>query len=52
LNRKVEESNLQKFLSDTVTLLSVINDRLAKEPHIVMARTEETTIPLQTRNEM
>lgn len=51
-DRKVDESNKDKFLSDSVTLLSVINNRLAKEPLVVMAMTEDTEAPLQHRWEM
>ncbi len=52
LNRKVEESNKDAFLSDSVTLLTVIKDRMAKEPRVVMAMQEDTQPPLPTRWEM
>lgn len=52
LDRKVEESNKDAFLSDSVTLLTVIKDRLAKEPRVVMAMQEDTQPPLPTRWEM
>jgi hypothetical protein len=52
LNRKVSESNKDAFLSDSVTLLAVIRDRLANEPRVVMAMKEDTEAPLHTRWEM
>ncbi len=52
LNRKVSESNKDAFLSDSVTLLAVIKDRLANEPRVVMAMKEDTEAPLHTRWEM
>ena len=51
-DRKVEESNKDDFLSDSVTLLSVINSRLVNEPRVVMAMREDTEAPLQHRWEM
>jgi hypothetical protein len=51
-DRKVEESNKDKFLSDSVTLLAVINERLANEPRVVMAMKEDTEPPLPSRWEM
>ncbi len=52
LNRKVEEGNKDDFLSDSVTLLAVIKNRLMNEPRVVMAMKEDTEPPLQTRWEM
>jgi len=52
LVRKVEESNKNAFLSDSVTLLAIIKDRLATEPRVVMAMQEDTEPPLPTRWEM
>ncbi len=52
LDRKVEESNKDAFLSDSVTLLTVIKDRLTTEPRVVMAMKEDTEIPLPSRWEM
>jgi hypothetical protein len=52
LDRKVEESNKDAFLSDSVTLLTVIKDHLVKEPRVVMAMQEDTQPPLPTRWEM
>jgi hypothetical protein len=51
-DRKVDESNKDEFLSDSITLLSVINNRVANEPHVVMAMKEDTEAPLQHRWEM
>lgn len=51
-DRKVDESNKDAFLSDSVTLLAVINHRLANEPRVVMAMKEDTEAPLQHRWEM
>jgi len=51
-DRKVDESNKDAFLSDSVTLLAVINHHLAKEPRVVMAMKEDTEAPLQHRWEM
>ena len=52
LNRKVEEGNKDDFLSDSITLLAIIKDRLANEPRVVMAMKEDSEPPLQTRWEM
>ena len=52
LKRKVDESNKDKFLSDSVTLLAVIKDRLAQEPRVIMAMKEDTEAPLPHRWEM
>ncbi len=52
LNRKVSESNKDAFLSDSITLLAIIKDRLANEPRVVMAMHEDTEAPLPTRWEM
>lgn len=51
-DRKVDESNKDEFLSDSITLLAVINNRVANEPHVVMAMKEDTEAPLQHRWEM
>jgi hypothetical protein len=51
-DRKVDESNKDEFLSDSITLLAVINSRLANEPRVVMAMKEDTEAPLQHRWEM
>ena len=51
-DRKVAESNKDAFLSDSVTLLTVIKDRLAHEPRVVMAMKEDTETPLPSRWEM
>jgi hypothetical protein len=51
-DRKVDESNKDAFLSDSVTLLAVIKSRLANEPRVVMAMKEDTEPPLPTRWEM
>ncbi|MBW2410989.1 MAG: hypothetical protein JRF72_14410 [Deltaproteobacteria bacterium] len=52
LNRQVDESNKDAFLSDSFTLLTVVKDRLANEPRVVMAMKEDTEAPLQHRWEM
>lgn len=52
LSRKIEEGNKDKFLSDSVTLLAVIKNRLMNEPRVVMAMKEDAEPPLQTRWEM
>ena len=51
-DRKVDESNKDDFLSDSVTLLAVIKSRLVNEPRVVMAMKEDTEAPLQHRWEM
>ncbi len=51
-DRKVDESNKDAFLSDSITLLAVIKNRLANEPRVVMAMKEDTEAPLPTRWEM
>lgn len=51
-DRKVDESNKDEFLSDSVTLLAVIQSRLVNEPRVVMAMKEDTEPPLPTRWEM
>jgi len=51
-DRKVDESNKDEFLSDSVTLLAVIKNRVTNEPHVVMAMKEDTEAPLQHRWEM
>jgi hypothetical protein len=52
LSRKVDESNKDAFLSDSVTLLAIIKNRLAKEPRVIMAMKEDTEAPLPHRWEM
>jgi len=52
LDRKVEESTKDAFLSDSVTLLTAVKDRLTTEPRVVMAMQEDTQPPLPTRWEM
>jgi len=51
-DRKVDESNKDAFLSDSITLLAVIKNRLANEPRVVMAMKEDTEAPLPSRWEM
>jgi hypothetical protein len=51
-DRKVDESNKDAFLSDSVTLLAIIKSRLANEPRVVMAMKEDTEAPLPSRWEM
>lgn len=51
-DRKIDESNKDAFLSDSITLLAVIKNRLANEPRVVMAMKEDTEAPLPTRWEM
>jgi hypothetical protein len=51
-DRKVDESNKDAFLSDSITLLAVIKNRLVNEPRVVMAMKEDTEAPLPTRWEM
>ncbi len=51
-DRKVDESNKDAFLSDSVTLLAVIKNRMANEPRVVMAMKEDTEAPLPSRWEM
>jgi hypothetical protein len=51
-DRKVDESNKDEFLSDSITLLAAIKNRVANEPHVVMAMKEDTEAPLQHRWEM
>ena len=52
LNRKVTESNKDEFISDSVTLLAVVKERLTQEPRVVMAMKEDTEAPLPSRWEM
>ena len=52
LKRKVDESNKDRFVSDSITLLAVIKDRLAQEPRVIMAMKEDTEAPLPSRWEM
>ena len=51
-DRKVDESNKDEFLSDSVTLLAIIKNRLANEPRVIMAMKEDTEAPLPYRWEM
>jgi len=51
-DRKVDESNKDAFLSDSMTLLTTVKDRLANEPRVVMAMKEDTEAPLPSRWEM
>jgi hypothetical protein len=51
-DRKVDESNKDAFLSDSVTLLAIIKSRLANEPRVIMAMKEDTEAPLPSRWEM
>ena len=51
-DRKVDESNKDAFLTDCITLLTVIKSRLDNEPRMVMAMKEDTEPPLPTRWEM
>ncbi len=51
-DRKIDASNKDAFLSDSITLLTVIKDRLAREPRVVMAMKEDTEAPLPSRWEM
>ncbi len=53
LNRKLDESSQQQFLSDAVTLLAVVNGMMQNDTHLVMARTEDLQVPYADyRNEM
>lgn len=47
LERKVEESNQQKFLTDAVTLLEVIKTRMEQESYLAMARKEDLQVPYE-----
>ena len=51
-DRKIDESNKDEFLSDSITLLAVIKTRMANEPRVVMAMKEDTEAPLPHRWEM
>jgi len=51
-NRKVDESNKDDFLSDSITLLAIVKSRLTNEPRVVMAMMEDTEAPLPSRWEM
>lgn len=51
-DRKINESNKDEFLSDSITLLAVIKTRVANEPRVVMAMKEDTEAPLPHRWEM
>jgi len=48
-NRKVNESNKDVFLSDSLTLLTAIKSRLTDEPSVAMAMKEDVQAPLHTR---
>ena len=52
LARKVSAGNVDAFLSDAVTLLSVVNDFLAQDKNLVMAANEDDMIPFISRTEM
>jgi hypothetical protein len=53
LERKVDESNQQQFLTDAVTLLDVINTRMKQEEHLAMARKEDLQVPYEKfRNDL
>ena len=53
LERKVDDSNQQRFLTDAVTLLDVIQSRMEKDDPLAMARTEDLQVPYEKfRNEM
>ena len=51
-DRKVDESNKDEFLSDSITLLKIVKNHLAKEPRVIMAMKEDTEAPLPHRWEM
>jgi len=51
-DRKVDESNKDAFLSDSITLLAIIKSRLVNEPRVVMAMIEDMEAPLPSRWEM
>ena len=51
-DRKVDESNKDEFLADSITLLAVIKSRLANESRVIMAMKEDTEAPLPSRWEM
>ena len=48
-NRKVNESNKEAFLSDSLTLLTAVKSRLTDEPTVAMAMKEDIQAPLHTR---
>ena len=52
LQRKVDPGSVDAFLSDAVTLLSVVNSFLDQDANLVMATHEETMIPFVSRTEM
>jgi len=52
LQRQVDAASVDAFLSDAVTLLSVVNSFLAQDANLVMATNEETMIPFVSRTEM
>ena len=53
LNRQLDESSQQKFLSDAVTLLAVVNGIMNENTHLAMARAEDLQIPYENYlNEM
>lgn len=47
LERKVDEASQQKFLTDAVTLLDVIQTRMSQEDHLAMARKEDLQVPYE-----
>ncbi len=52
LQRKVDAGSVDAFLSDAVTLLSVVQSFLDQDANLVMATNEETMIPFVSRTEM
>ena len=52
LQRKVDAGSVDAFLSDAVTLLSVVQSLLDQDANLVMATHEETMIPFVSRTEM
>ncbi len=52
LQRKVDAGSVDAFLSDAVTLLSVVNSFLDEDANLVMAAHEETMIPFVSKTEM
>lgn len=52
LQRKVDTGSVEAFLSDAVTLLSVVNSFLDQDANLVMATNEESMIPFVSRTEM
>jgi len=53
LERKVDDGNQQRFLTDAVTLLDVIKSRMEQEDRLAMARKEDLQVPFEKyQNEM